>query len=292
MHYSWFSEGNLMQNVTDVPCLLNSDLSLVPTNCWECCVPPFPGKRIKLKDIPLDRAPAFSRQIVNPGKPEVFWHWFDICVKWCKRATICCIFWSIKQQWCKIRPDQYIIFQRTSIKAENPDLDNIFCGMQPTGILKMFVNLHSHSTSFSPFFGRRTATKTGALPGVYWMLPMPIRAWPWISIRDSMPTGMSQRDLSRVLTFCGVCTSKIGEQRRFSIIAGFGVCRFPTFYGGLNSGPIFRSCFLRTCYVSDIPFGGTDLAKSIEHMHIEQKKLLSLLQIKNSSVLVTGHVLL
>ena len=45
------------------------------------------------------------------------------------------------------------------------------------------------------------------------MLPMPILAWPWISILDSMPTGMSQRDLSRVSTFCGVGANKLGEQR-------------------------------------------------------------------------------
>ena len=134
-----------------------------------------------------------------------------------------------KKQWCQSQPDQYIIFKCTSIKAENPDtLDNIFGEMQPgSGVLKMFVNLNSHFTSFSHLFGRRTATRTG--PGAFWMLPMPIRAWPWISIRDSMPTGMSQRDLSRVLTFCGVCTNKLGEQRRFSKIGGFGLCRFPTF---------------------------------------------------------------
>ena len=106
------------------------------------------------------------------------------------------------------------------------------------------------------------------------MLPMPIRAWPWISIRDSMPTGMSQRDLSRVLTFCGVCTNKLGERRKFSksgVSAFAGFQHFNTFLGGLNFEPIFRSCFQRTCYVSDIPFGGTDLAKTMNTcMHILQ----------------------
>ena len=52
------------------------------------------------------------------------------------------------------------------------------------------------------------------------MLPMPILACPWISILDSMPTGMSQRDLSRVSTFCGVGANKLGEQHRFLKRAG------------------------------------------------------------------------
>lgn len=100
------------------------------------------------------------------------------------------------------------------------------------------------------------------------MLPMPIRVWPWISIRDSMPTGMSQRVLSRVSTFCGVCTNKL--YRCFdSRIGGFGLCRCPTFHGGLIFEPIFRSCLLRSCNVCDIAFGGTDLAKHLNAcMHI------------------------
>ena len=66
------------------------------------------------------------------------------------------------------------------------------------------------------------------------------------------------------------------------------------FRGGWTLKPIFRYCFLRICYVSNIPFGGPDLAKIMNTcMHILQTIfLLSLLHIKNSSVLVTGHVLL
>lgn len=56
---------------------------------------------------------------------------------------------------------------------------------------------------FTFFFRHRAARK----PGAYWKLPMPIMAWPWITTEDSMPTGMSQRDLSRFLTSCGVWIS-------------------------------------------------------------------------------------
>lgn len=65
-------DGSLVHNVTDVPCLLNSDVSLTPTNCWERCIPQFPGKRIKIKDIPLDRFSCIFKADCQSRKTRSF----------------------------------------------------------------------------------------------------------------------------------------------------------------------------------------------------------------------------